>query len=293
MNTHTKEHAFIPGTFDLAFKEIITSDSCRDYTCKIISGITNIDEELLKENLVIQKERLPKEFKTEKTKETDVLLSVEGTVINLEMKKDYYDGLFQKNDIYQHTIASRVLEKGDDYLELEQIIQINIDDFSKFKKTVSKFILMEEETKEKEMENETYVKYHISLPKIKEKYYNKEKLTSFEKCLLVLKLEEMQEIEKVCEGDKVLMTTKEKIEEMNKELFYLGEYDKEIRDRKIYNTRIKGAIQQGLAEGMEKGMKKGIKNGKIETAKKMLEEKIAIDVIIKCTGLNEEEIKKL
>ena len=152
---------------------------------------------------------------------------------------------------------------------------------------------MEEETKEKEMENETYVKYHISLPKIKEKYYNKEKLTSFEKCLLVLKLEEMQEIEKVCEGDKVLMTTKEKIEEMNKELFYLGEYDKEIRDRKIYNTRIKGAIQQGLAEGMEKGMKKGIKNGKIETAKKMLEEKIAIDVIIKCTGLNEEEIKKL
>jgi len=289
MKTHTQQHKFIPGTFDLAFKEIITSEECKDFTCRIISGITNINEKVLKENLVILKERLPKDYNVEKTKETDVLLSVDETIINLEMNKDYYDGLFQKNDVYQHTIISRILEKGDDYLDLNKVIQINFDDFIKYEKTISKFVLMEEETKEKEMEEEIFVKYHIALPKIEDKYYNKEKLKGFEKCLLMLKFEDMKQIEEISKGDKVLMNTKKKIEEINKELYYLGEYDKAERERKIHNTKMKGARRQGLAEGRAEGIKEGIK----ATAKRMLEENFNIDVIIKCTGLNEEEIKKL
>jgi len=99
----------------------------------------------------------------------------------------------------------------------------------------------------------------------------------------------MKQIEEISKGDKVLMNTKKKIEEINKELYYLGEYDKAERERKIHNTKMKGARRQGLAEGRAEGIKEGIK----ATAKRMLEENFNIDVIIKCTGLNEEEIKKL
>lgn len=182
-----KKHKFIPGTFDLAFKEIITSDDCKHYTCSLISNLLGIDEEFLFENLYISNSNIPIENLAEKAKDTDVLLTVEGTIINLEMNKDYYEGVFKKNDIYQHTLISRTVKSGEIYLELKQIIQINIDDFSKFKKPISKFVLMEEETGE--IENTDYIKYHISLPKIAERYYNGSGETYLDKLLLVLKLE--------------------------------------------------------------------------------------------------------
>ena len=48
----------------------------------------------------------------------------------------YYEGLFEKNDMYQHTILSRTMKSGDSYKRLKQMIQINIDAFSKFSKDI-------------------------------------------------------------------------------------------------------------------------------------------------------------
>ena len=53
------------------------------------------------------------------------------------------------------------------------------------------------------------------------------------------------------------------------------------------------ARKAGLKEGMEKGRLAGERNAKIETAKKMLENKIPIDLITKCTSLSLEEVKRL
>ena len=53
------------------------------------------------------------------------------------------------------------------------------------------------------------------------------------------------------------------------------------------------ARQAGLKEGMEKGRLVGERNAKFETAKKMLENKIPIDLITKCTSLSLEEVKRL
>ena len=53
------------------------------------------------------------------------------------------------------------------------------------------------------------------------------------------------------------------------------------------------ARKAGLKEGMEKGRLAGERNAKFETAKKMLENKIPIDLITKCTSLSLEEVKRL
>ena len=44
---------------------------------------------------------------------------------------------------------------------------------------------------------------------------------------------------------------------------------------------------------LERKIRAEKKNGKLEDAKKMLEEKIEIDVIMKVTGLSKEEIMKI
>ena len=53
------------------------------------------------------------------------------------------------------------------------------------------------------------------------------------------------------------------------------------------------ARKAGLREGMEKGLLAGERKKAIETAKKMLENEIPIDLITECTGLSLEEVKRL
>ena len=103
MKIKLEKDEVIPATFDPVFKEIFTSGDCHKFTCRMISGITGINEKYLTKNLKVINNELSKTKIRERTKRTDVLLSIEGHIINLEMNNLYYDGLFEKNDIYQHS----------------------------------------------------------------------------------------------------------------------------------------------------------------------------------------------
>ncbi len=78
-------------------------------------------------------------------------------------------------------------------------------------------------------------------------------------------------------------------------------YDKEAMDESIRKTDLKFAKEEGLDEGFSLGEKKGEKNGKkkgiligkMQTAKKLLEKGISIDIISESTELPKEEILKL
>ena len=59
------------------------------------------------------------------------------------------------------------------------------------------------------------------------------------------------------------------------------------------NVDIADARKTGHSEGLKEGEKLGINKNKIETAKKMKEENIPLDTIVKITGLTKEEIEKL
>lgn len=294
-----KEGKVIPGTFDPVFKEIFTSPDCHNFVCTLISQITKMDLEYLKKNLKVINTNIPKERAYEKTTEADILLSVEGNILNLEMNKDYYEGLFEKNDVYQHALISRILKRGESYLNLKKVIQINIDNFSKFKKEISVFKLLEIDTHE--IENENYIKYHIALPKILKKYYNKTELSYLEKLLLMIVIDEKDELKKVSKGDKVLMELRKKIETLSEEELFANMYDKEWQEKMVYNTKMEYAEKTGLEKGMKQGLEQGLEQGrkegkekeKIDIAKKMLKDGLDIETISKYTGLKKEQIENI
>ena len=64
----------------------------------------------------------------------------------------------------------------------------------------------------------------------------------------------------------------------------------------LFDARQAG-LEEGIALGEARSEKRGLLAGErkkaIETAKKMLENKITTDLIIKCTGLSLEEVNKL
>lgn len=80
--------------------------------------------------------------------------------------------------------------------------------------------------------------------------------------------------------------------EADGELKYLTG-DEELK--RIEELRMKAELDEKSAYlgGVQEGKEEGIKNEKIEIAKKMKEEKLQIELIVKMTGLTKEEIEKL
>ncbi len=70
--------------------------------------------------------------------------------------------------------------------------------------------------------------------------------------------------------------------------------DKEVDKIMKENEEIKEAKEEGRAEGKVEGKKEGLKEGekkaKLEDAKKMLEEEITLEQVMRITGLTKEEI---
>ncbi len=115
----------------------------------------------------------------------------------------------------------------------------------------------------------------VNMDKLMQVCYDKpEKLKKY-KYLHMLDVKDINELEKISKGDKVMEKYKDKIEEINSDPEFVFDYeDDRIR---LENTKIY------LKE----------KEVKQETAKKMLNENLDIDVIQKCTELSIEDIKDI
>lgn len=75
--------------------------------------------------------------------------------------------------------------------------------------------------------------------------------------------------------------------------FFIGMWDYEEDRKKIERSKIKGAERKGFAGGLEQGIEEGKKSEKYSTALNMLNEKIDVDIVARCTNLSIEEIEKL
>ena len=100
------------------------------------------------------------------------------------------------------------------------------------------------------------------------------------------------------------MINNEYVKKAEEELEYLNSDEEEkelarLREKAIRDeaAAMAGAIkrgrEEGKAEGLAEGKAEGLAEGKAEIAKKMLEENIEIETIIKLTGLTKEKIENL
>ena len=127
---------------------------------------------------------------------------------------------------------------------------------------------------------------HINLDKLKEKCYINNKLTTSitknDKARLILVETNLSKLKELAKNDEMLERVVKRVKELNEyEELMEGLWDYEEDQRKILNTKIDNALE----EGMEKGI--------IKTALNMLENKIDLKRISKCTGLSIEEINNL
>lgn len=261
-------------TSDIVFKSFMLSEDTKEYTARLISLITKIPEKEILKNAVFNNVELPVKNKSDKRYRTDIIITIVKNIINIEMNREYYDGLFSKNNAYISKLYSDQFAVGDSYTNISKIIGINIDNFSKFRgnKFVYKFLPMEIETKEIEEENRE--SYHLDLEYLRNKCYNNDKLSELEKMCQIFIEEDFEHLENLKKGDDVMTKAVNKLEEISKDDKIIGLYDAEAVDRKVWNSKILYAEKIGTERGMEKGLKKGMKEGMKKGIKEGIEKGI-------------------
>lgn len=252
-------------TYDYVFKSVLSEN--KEYLARILSNILNIDKEYILDNLVYKNTEHTKLSKKDKRKISDLIVEVENMKINLEMNKGYYKSLTHKNNMYIYRLILGSIKEKEEYIDYDKmIIQVNFDVKWKFSdKLITKFEMIEKETGKKRcdyIESNDPIIYHVNLSKIKDMYYNKDKLNTFERELALMILDNKRELKEVSEGDDVMDKVNEKICKLSDDEILQGIYVKEEMDSWMKKLDLKYAKEEGIKEGK--------KEANMETARKLL-----------------------
>ncbi len=123
--------------------------------------------------------------------------------------------------------------------------------------------------------------YHVNLSKIKDMYYNKDKLNTFERELALMILDNKRELKEVSECDDVMDKVNEKICKLSDDEILQGIYVKEEIDSWMKRLDLKYAKEEGKKEA------------NMETARKLLKKGMKIKDITDITGITKKQIEIL
>ena len=306
----------LPATEDVVFKNLIMESP--NYLIIILEYFLGIDKEIIRKNMHLENTILPVSNAKEKKKVTDIIVRVERNVVNLEMNASYYEGLINRNIDYILKGKTEANFSGENYDDDYIGIQINFDlDWQYDDREIIKFVLMDPERGIVLSEN--LIIYNINLLKFREKYYNNDELSEFERAITLLTLTKREDIEKISEGVEGLMEAKEEIKKLSDDLGIIGVYDYEkhkewewkqkakeyVKDDLLKIEEDRKSLEEGqksLEEGqksLEEGQKSLDKKSRafeeqvISTARKLLDKDFSLEEIMDITGFSLEKIESL
>jgi len=286
----------IPMTYDKMFKSVLLNEKAKDYLVEVIHLITGIKKEELN-NLIFKNEEHLRYGVKQKKKESDIVIEIIDNTICLEMNRSYKPGIFERNFSYGGMIRENNIQKINDYDGINRTILINFDNFNRYNddRSVIKFSMLDKERLIEEWIK--YDSYHVILPNINKKYYNKNGLNKLEKLIEIMNIKEEEKLKEYVKNNKEVRKVAGLIMEISKDEMLRGLYDREEVMEKLNRGAINEGIRKGLEKGLEKGIKQGIKQGREEekllTAKKMIDNDVDIDEIVLYTGLSKEAITNL
>ena len=293
----------IPANFDSVFKIVMLD--CPNSLAFLVSSFTNIPKESIKGRIRVQNSEHKLSNAKERKKTSDLIIRVDKMLANFEMNNRYFDGLFIRNEAYLGKIEGESLNVSEDYSSMNSFLQVNFNNFSYFKvkSPILKFYYAD--MKNRIIETGKVKKYHISLPKLKKKYYNGDKLTKLEKALLILSIDKIKDLDEISKGDDDLMEAAKRIKEATFDINTIGLYDAEERRRQedamylAYREKIatrrgyRNGRKKGIEHGYSQGISQGIEQERNSIINTMLSKGLSYDMITEITGVSNQDIKRM
>lgn len=280
---HKTGYKFYSAKYDIVFKEFFLSNP-------------NLLKELLSETLkikiddikIIPTELLSKNAKV-RGKRVDALVYAGNKKIEIEVNSQTYKGLNVRNMSYLCNIYQGNTLKGEMYTDETDIIQLNFTwGLNKVRKKEERGIyqVVDIKTKEKYVKNFTICE--INMDYYDDIWYHKdEKEIEKNKYLIMIgrKADELKKMKK----DRIVKEFEEKLIKLNQDPEFQEYMSEEEDNRKVQNT----LLYEAREEGMSRGISQGISQGIAQTAINMLKKNINVNDISEITGMSVAKIKKL
>ena len=278
----------IPAIKDPIFKKIMKNHLA--YLATILTYSTDITyDDVIKHGVFIDSSMI-NEKHNDRINTFDLFLKVNNYYFNLEANYSKSKALDFRNESHFASLYKYAYSKKDnkDNLNLK-IIQVNFDNYQKvITKEVP--IILKLRDKDNLIVQENISKVNLNIEISYDLYYNKEeeekKLYQY---LAILKVRDIDELKEISKGDEILEDVVNDIINYSRDDRVIDEYQQAIDDANlIFNSKL-----EGQEEGYESGKMDGEIQKQQEIARNMLKEKIALETIIKCTGLPKIEIEKV
>jgi len=202
-------------------------------------------------------------------------------LINIEVNFNNKERVQNKNMKYVCQLVLRQTKVNNKELNIKPIYQININNFDIFKKErfVYQSYLMEKEFHMKR--SELFQIIDINMDFLTKIDYTEIKKDSLEKLLFILICEDNNKLDELYVGDGIMEKVRNKMLDLTEEDWQELYYNPEELQRLCVMDEVKEKLEEKVKERT------------LEIAKSMVKLNVSDDIIIKSTGLTQEEVNKL
>ena len=280
--------------YEKVFYKVILSN--RDILKKYVENLINEKVtyvNILNSKLIVNNIEL-------RSKTVDILLETDESIVNIEINTKFTKLEKERNLKYLFTILSNVEKVRESYITSKKVIQVNLNFPNKKNNGNVYKIIGQDNTIYSEKVK--IINYNIEY--YKELCYNQVNKDELTYLLGILDMDN-KELDKIVKERRELKMLADMIKDINDEK-KLFEYMDPLEEKKKWERTYeligekrgekkgrKSGIIEGRKAGIIEGEKRGKKSGILETAKKMLNKKIDINLISEITGLSTKQIMML
>ena len=278
----------LPLTDDYIFKRVFAYKGNESVLKDFLEALLKIEIKGIK---ITNPEIIPYE-KGEKRGLLDIKAEInDGTMLDVEMQMKNERNTDERATEYMGKMISEQLQVGEDYQNLKKSIVIFITNYNfskrnsyhsvgrmKFDKTIEDEYVNMGYDEEDELASKYIEVHYIELPKFKKKELSK--FTKLDQWMCIF-----------TQNKEGIMLAEKENKEIKRAINTLDFLSKDPKERERHNSIIMAEYNRLVSE--HNFFEDGKKEGKIEIAKKMLKEKVPIEMIEKFTELSKEEIEKI
>ena len=278
----------LPLTDDYIFKRVFAYKGNESVLKDFLEALLKIEIKGIK---ITNPEIIPYE-KGEKRGLLDIKAEInDGTMLDVEMQMKNERNTEERATEYMGKMISEQLQVGEDYQNLKKSIVIFITNYNflkrnsyhsvgrmKFDKTIEDEYVNMGYDEEDEVASKYIEVHYIELPKFKKKELSK--FTKLDQWMCIF-----------TQNREGIMLAEKENKEIKRAINTLDFLSKDPKERERHNSIVMAEYNRLVSE--HNFFEDGKKEGKIEIAKKMLKEKVPIEMIEKFTELSKEEIEKI
>ena len=278
--------AFYTCRNDRAFKEVFLNPDNSDLLKALLEFILKIKIDKLE----IKKTELLSGNVNIKDKRVDAIVHTGNKKIEIEINSQNKNYLHTRSTAYICNIYQSNASVGDIYNEDTDIIQVNLTwGLGKNNEEMKIYKIMNEKG---ELYVKNFIIYEINMDYYDKIWYSKNE-DEIKKNQYMIMLDLDKKELKNMPKDKIVDKYITNVTIVNDDPEFQKYMSEEEDKRKIQNSLLSEAKEEGISQGISQGYTSGINDGIKQTAKNLLSMNMPIEDISKATGLSIEEIKKI